>query len=380
MSGLKLLDRRAALVLMAAGTVPAVLPWSGAAAQAAGLSRDRYRQMTVVDAKCFLREADPRIPDTAALSEDFISSARTSGLTLISSTMGGSSSMARLETATKNAAARISSRSDVMMQVLTAADARAAKARGRVGVAFDVQGTNEIGNDAGNVARLKDLGIRTVQLTYNLKTATGDGCMVPEDGGVTAFGRDVVAEINRLRLLLDVSHVGKRTAAEAVALSAAPPAITHAGCDAVLAHPRHVPDTTLRALADKGGVFGIYLMPYLRAQGQADKEDVLRHIEHAVNVCGEDHVGIGTDGGIPPLDLTPDYREYWRTEVYEPRVRSGVVAPNEGADIFNYVPEYNAADRYYLIGDDLVSRGHSVARVEKILGGNFARLYQDVWA
>jgi len=335
--------------------------------------------MTVIDAKCFLNDSDPTVA-AGGMSDDLAAAARASGLRVISSTMGGSGSMEDLTAAIDDANTRIASRPQMFMRVLQASDIEEARRTGRIGVAYDVQGTAEIGSDAGGVARLKELGIRTVQLTYNLHSATGDGCMVPEDKGMTVFGRDVVAEINRLGLLLDASHVGKRTAAEAIVASTRPPAITHAGCDALMPHPRHVPDSTLRLLADKGGVFGIYLMPYLVEKGQAHKEDVLRHIEHAINVCGEDHVGIGTDGGIPPLDLTPEYREYWRTQVYEPRVEQGVAAPNEGADIFNYIPEYNAADRYYLIGDDLMRRGHSVARVEKILGANFARLYGEVWA
>lgn len=370
------LRRRTALKFMAA----AALTPAAARAQANGLSRDQYRKMTVIDAKGFLREGDPRIPPGAPLSANFLTAASASGLTMISATQGGSGTMEALVASTKRADGLIAGSKGALVKVLTAADIAAAKAKGALGVAYDVQGTSEIGKDAANAARLKELGIRTVQLTYNLKALTGDGCIVPEDGGLTAFGRDVIAEIERLRLLLDLSHVGKRTAADAVAASKAIPAITHAGCDAVTPHPRHVPDATLRALAEKGGVFGLYFMPYLRVKGQADKEDLIRHIEHAIKVCGEDHVGIGTDGNVPQLELTPEYREYWRKDVYEPRVKNGTVAPNEGADIFNYIPEYNPADRYYLLGDDLVRRGHSTARVEKILGGNFARLYRTVWA
>jgi membrane dipeptidase len=203
--------------------------------------------------------------------------------------------------------------------------------------------------------------------------------MVPKDGGITEFGRAVVAEVNRLKMLIDFSHVGHRTAADGIAASTRPPAITHSGCYDLTPHPRNMPDAQMRALADKGGVFGIYLMCYLVTRGQEHKDDVLRHIEHAIQVCGEDHVGIGTDGVVPPLVLDKAYRDYWRTEVYEPRVKNGTVAPNEGADIFNYTPEYNVSDRYALIGDDLIRRGHSLARVEKILGGNFARLYSEAW-
>jgi len=377
------LTRRNVIAMLAAGSAAPLTGCLSArrgGGSIPGLSREDYGRMTVIDAKCFLRESNPRTSLPQGLSDSLVTAARASGLTMISATMGGSGLMEETARAIADMDARIASQPDTFMRVLTASELHAAKQSRRIGISYDVQGTAEIGADAAGVARLRDLGVRTVQLTYNLRTAAGDGCLVPDDGGLTDFGRQVIGEINRLGLLLDLSHAGQRTAADAVAATTAAPAITHAGCFEVTRHPRHVPDSTLRLLADKGGVFGIYLMPYLRPLGQADREDVLRHIEHAIDVCGEDHVGIGTDGGIPPLDLTPDYRDYWRTEVYEPRVQSGVVAPNEGADIFNYVPEYNSVDRYHRIGDDLVRRGHSTARVEKILGANFARLYGQVWA
>lgn len=369
-----MLTRRSTLaVLAAAAAMPA------RAATAVTLPRDLFRRMSVIDAKTRLDDADPHAPADPPISNALAAATAASGLTLISETIGGSSTLEALVARAKRVDAAIATRPDQYLRVNTAADLRAAKDSGRMGIAYDIQGTAELGDDPALVAWLKGAGVRTVQLTYNLHSAAGDGCMVANDAGITHFGRAVVAEVNRLGLLIDVSHVGHRTAAGVVAASAAPPALTHGGCYDVTPHPRNMPDAVLKTLADKGGVFGIYLMPYLRRQGQADKADVLRHIEHAIRVCGEDHVGIGSDGVIPPLDLTPAYREYWRTEVYEPRVRTGVVAPNEGADIFNYVPEYNTAERYYMIGDDLVRRGHSVARVEKILGGNFARLFAQVW-
>jgi membrane dipeptidase len=120
-------------------------------------------------------------------------------------------------------------------------------------------------------------------------------------------------------------------------------------------------------------------MSYLLKRGQCHREDVFAHIDHAIQVAGEDHVTVGTDSDIGPLVLDETYREWWRTQVCEPRVRAGIAAPNEGPDIFNYVPEYNAANRLQLLGEDLLKRGHKLARVEKILGGNLFRVYQEVF-
>ena len=118
----------------------------------------------------------------------------------------------------------------------------------------------------------------------------------------------MVARINRNNILLDLSHAGQRTQAEGIAASTAPPAITHSGCRALTDHPRNTYDAEMRALAEKGGVFGIYLMPFIRVRGQPVQEDLLRHLDHAVNVCGEDHVGIGTDNPFLGYEINDETR------------------------------------------------------------------------
>jgi len=188
----------------------------------------------------------------------------------------------------------------------------------------------------------------------------------------------VIARINRARLLLDLSHAGRRTIAEGIAASSAPPAITHSACRNLVDRPRNTYDSEMRALADKGGVFGLYLMPFLRASGQPQREDLLRHIEHALGVCGEDHIGIGTDGPLMGYTVDDRLRETQR-QFYEERVRLGIAAPGEAADIYNFVEGYNSADRYDRIAADLRGRGWSIARIEKLLGGNWVRLFGEVW-
>jgi microsomal dipeptidase-like Zn-dependent dipeptidase len=106
--------------------------------------------------------------------------------------------------------------------------------------------------------------------------------------------------------------------------------------------------------------------------------DLIRHIEHAVDVCGEDHVGLGTDGSISGVALTDAYRAAFRKSV-EARQKAGVSAPGESADVFTLVPEYNDPLRFRHLADDLVRRGWQSRRVEKLLGANFARLFAEVW-
>jgi membrane dipeptidase len=134
----------------------------------------------------------------------------------------------------------------------------------------------------------------------------------------------------------------------------------------------------LKALADKGGVAGIYFMPYLRVKGQQTAADVIAHLEHAVQVMGEDHVGLGTDGSISGVDLTPEYRKKY-AEANALRKSSGIAAPNENDDVFTFAPDLNTPRRFETLADMLLSRGWSTTRVEKILGANFARLFSEVW-
>jgi len=131
-------------------------------------------------------------------------------------------------------------------------------------------------------------------------------------------------------------------------------------------------------MADKGGVVGLYLMPFLTMAGLPTADDLLRHIEHAVKVCGEDHVGIGSDLSITPHVVDEEYKRIHRTFV-EGRMKQGIAAPGEDPEVWMFIPELNTPRRMEQIADRLLKKGHSEARVEKIIGGNFARLMRDVW-
>ncbi|MDH3223719.1 MAG: dipeptidase, partial [Gemmatimonadota bacterium] len=155
-----------------------------------------------------------------------------------------------------------------------------------------------------------------------------------------------------------------------------PVSFTHTGCNALYRHPRNKDDEALRLLSERGGVVGIYLMPFLNAEGSPSAEDVLDHIEHALNVCGEDHVGIGSDQGIVPLDLGGDFRTRFE-EVSVLRAEAGIAAPRE--DTVPFVPELNHPRRMETIAAMMAERGHPGAVIEKVIGGNFIRLLDDVW-
>jgi membrane dipeptidase len=192
------------------------------------------------------------------------------------------------------------------------------------------------------------------------------------------LGRDLVSRLAHERIVMDLSHSGQRTIAEAISRAQRPPVISHTGCRDLTDRPRNVYDAELRSLADKGGVAGIYFMPFLSASGSASSADLMRHLEHAVQVCGEDHVGIGTDGSASAVEVDESYRESLRKE-YESRVAQGIAAPGETADAYEFIADYNEPARYLRLADDLASRGWAEGRIEKILGLNFLRVFGEVW-
>src|SRR5580698_8787304 len=376
-----MINRRQLIGGMAAAGL--VNRWSCAAAAAgAAYPRSRYDRAIVIDALGGLGEFNPDAPDDAPLSARGLADARESGVTVINFTINDvGNGPNKFMAAVKNIAGlehELMRHPDVLIKVLRGADIQAAKASKRLGIVYGCQDTTMLDANLRNIEVFADLGVRIVQPTYNVRNLMGDGCIEKADGGLSKLGYEFVAEMNRLKLLLDLSHAGPRTIAEGIAASKAPMAITHTGCRALADLPRNTRDSELRALADRGGVVGIYFMPFLRESGQPHAEDLIRHIEHASNICGEDHVGLGTDGSISGVPLTDAYRAYFRKDV-EARKKAGYGAPGESADVLTIVPEYNEPARFARLANDLANRGWSDSRIDKLLGANFSRLFAEVW-
>jgi membrane dipeptidase len=230
---------------------------------------------------------------------------------------------------------------EALLKVRSARDIERAAREDRVGIIQGFQNAAMMGDDAGRAAIFAGLGVKIIQLTYNVANQLGHGSMVPENGGLTDFGRDVVAELNATRTLVDLSHSGERTCLDGIEASTVPVAITHTGCRAVTDLPRNKTDRELRLVAEGGGIVGIYFMPFLAADGMAVAEDVVRHIEHAVRVCGEEHVGIGTDGGTTVVDDLDAAYEAARREV-EARRRAGIGAAGERPGVVPFIPDLQA--------------------------------------
>ena len=374
------MDRRQFLLAGTAAGVALIAP-GGARAQDAP-ARPRGARSLYVDAQGALDGFDQPEPGRNVPSERMLHALAERRIDLVSATFGpvGNGPDA-YRAAVEDIAGwdrLLAQYPNLAMKIERTADIAAARSAGKAGLIFNFQDTTALEGDAARVDTFATLGIRVIQLTYNKRNLAGDGCLERANAGLSDFGREVIARINRARILLDLSHAGQRTVAEGIAASAAPPAITHSGCRDLVDLPRNTYDAEMRALADKGGVFGLYLMPFLRASGQPQRDDLIRHVEHALRVCGEDHIGIGTDNPLMGYTMNDEMRAAHR-RFYEERARLGIAAPGEAADVYNFVEGYNSADRYDRIAADLRARGWSTARIEKLLGGNWVRLFGEVW-
>ena len=267
---------------------------------------------------------------------------------------------------------------DRLVIVEKAADIRLCKGSGKLGVILGTQDTSMVGPALDRLAEMKKQGIRAVQLTYNLANLSGDGSIEPRNAGITNLGRDTIRRIEAEKLLLDLAHGGAKTIEEAAAFAKRPLTISHTGARAVYDHPRNATDAAIRAVADKGGVVGVYFMPYLAADMKPTGAMLLDHIDHIARVAGEDHISIGTDGGVLPLVIDQRAIENARKD-YEQRKAAGIAAPGEGPDVFTVVRDYNSIDKLERLSTDLMKRGWTTARVEKLLGQNLMRLYGEVW-
>jgi len=272
----------------------------------------------------------------------------------------------------------IAANPDFLVPIRKASDIAAARAAGKMGLIYGTQDTSMVGAALDRIATLKGRGVRVMQLTYNLRNLSGDGALEPGNAGLSRLGHATIARIEAEKLLLDLSHAGARTISEGIAAATRPLTISHTGCRALFDHPRNTSDESLKALADKGGVAGIYFMPYLSPSFKPTGAELVAHIEHMANVCGEDHVGIGSDNGPMPIPVNAQTLEAARLD-YEQRKAAGFAAPGEGPEVMTLVADYNSLDRFQRLARVLEGRGWSQSRLEKFFGGNLLRLYGEVW-
>ena len=327
------------------------------------------------------RKAVPDL-DLSSIDERALREAHESGLTAVNVTLGYVAGdddpyqQSIREISTWDAF--IQSHSKDLLKVTTAAEILKAKASKRIGVFYGFQNSAMLGDKLDRVEEFAKLGVRVIQLTYNPANAVGDGSMAPQNRGLTPFGREVVERLNANRVMVDLSHSGENTCLDAIRVSQQPISINHTGCRALVDLPRNKTDEELRLVASKGGFVGIYFMPFLEATSHAKAENVVAHIQHAIKVCGEDHVGIGTDGTVTSIDDLEGYKESLAREI-EARRKAGIGAKGEQPDSYPFVVDLRGVDQFHKLARLLSEKGYSSAVIEKILGQNFLRYAREIW-
>jgi membrane dipeptidase len=368
------LDRRTLLALGAAAAASPAL---------AAKPTDPIAGWTVINALGGLLDPNDTVEHPRAqLTPRILADARASGMTAVNWTLGYvASAKEPFQDSIADIGmidALIRQNPHDVLKVLTVADIARAKAEKKIGIIYGFQNAAQMGNDASRADIFADLGVRIIQLTYNPANQLGGGSMDPQGRGLTPFGHEVVERLNHNRVMVDLSHSGTQICLDAARASKQPISINHTGCRALVDLPRNKTDEELRLVADKGGFVGIYFMPFLNLSGHATAADVVAHIEHALKVCGEDHVGIGTDGPTTQIDDLEAYKAAL-TKEHEDRVAKGISAPGERADTHPFADDLRGPGQFRKLARLLERRGHKPAVVEKILGGNFVRYARDIW-
>jgi membrane dipeptidase len=330
-----------------------------------------YKNAVVIDSLCA-----PFTDMDAPPPPEILDAARQSGITAINFTIsdptfeGTVANIAVVETL-------IEQHPETFLIVRRHSDIARAKRENKIGIMPGFQYTAFLEEKPERIETFRQLGVRIMQLTYNNRSIFGDGCLEPGNAGLSKAGIAAVKKMNELGVAVDLSHSGYRSTAEAIAESGKPVLITHSGCAAIYVHPRNKPDEILKSLADRGGYFGVYLMPYLVASPTVPTRDhVLDHLVHAIDVCGADHVGVGSDGSIQKTILTAEQKAAFDQDIAR-RKKLGIGAPGE--DRYPYVPDLNGPDHMEVIATELAKRGQPSATIEKVLGANFQRVIGEIW-
>jgi membrane dipeptidase len=250
------------------------------------------------------------------------------------------------------------------------ADIDKARSEGRIALFYLFQNSTQFGRDLDNVDVFYGLGVRSSQITYNFQNWAGAGCNEHNGSGLTVFGHELVEKMNDIGMLIDLSHANMRTMADTIAASSRPVIVSHSCCKALFEHNRNTSDENIRAIADKGGLFGVTQMrPFMTHQVDNAVHVYYEHIEHAINVAGIDHVCIGSDRDHRRLTLTQEYLDELAAEEGPNFIRSEWPL---------YFEELNGPRRMETIWDGLKGRGMSEDELEKLFGLNIQNLYKEV--
>lgn len=272
---------------------------------------------------------------------------------------------------------------DGLEVVRTTSDIPRLKREGRAGLLLAAQDGDWVGYELSRLQAFQDAGLRMMLLAYNANNQLAGGCLDRTDGGLSRLGQRVVEECNRVGIVLDLSHTGRRSALEIVDRSAHPCIYSHSNADALVPSPRNVTDEQIQACTARGGVIGLVSWgPLVMKPGTTHRptlDEFIEHVDYVVQMTGSArHVAIGTDMSIGTYPLhehdpfgAPDYPDF--TEQYNEHVTSDIRSPERNVDGYSdYAEIVGVAAR-------LRERGYSEDDVHDILGRNLLRVFEEVF-
>ena len=265
---------------------------------------------------------------------------------------------------------RFDTEADLITQAYTTADIRAAKAAGKTAIALGFQNVSAFEDQIGYIRLFKELGVGIVQMAYNTQNLIGSGCYESHDGGLSDFGREAVAEMNRVGIMCDLSHVGAKTSQDVIDVSDKPVCYSHIAPAGLKNHPRNKTDAQIRTIVEKGGFVGVTMFPpFLKRGTDSTVDDYVEAMDYIINIAGEDAVGYGTD-------FTQGYdRPFfeWITmdKGYARKLTEfGEIISLEGIGRIGETSTLTAA---------MERAGWREPRIRKVMGENWLRVLKDVW-
>jgi membrane dipeptidase len=262
---------------------------------------------------------------------------------------------------------------DWLVKALTAEDIRAAKRNGHKAGIITAQETDGLGTNLDLLDVLHNFGLRILQLTYNNQNQVGAGCAEQSNAGITNYGKRFIERLNKLGIIVDTGHCGKQTTLDACQYSKTPVIASHTGVEAIYPHMRCKSDEEIIAIAKTGGVIGIFAMPWFVHEdpNHTTIDHVLDHIEYVIRLVGVDHVGIGTDWPMSDVLWSLVYfKEHIAPKLGFAKGDGPSTETVAGLEKYSYFINFTRG---------LVARGYKDEDIAKIMGGNWLRVFEEIW-
>jgi len=337
--------------------------------------------------------AEEEIVSSKSARNQYMSVWKKSGVNIASGTYSVGSAV---ENAFENAVEKISQAKRYIKAldgelnlILNSQDIQDTFAFNKRGLILDFQDTIPFGTNLDNIDYFHKLGLRVVQLTYNLRNLVGDGCTERYQTGLSYFGKTVVERLNNLNMAIDVSHCSQQVGWDALKVSTSPIIITHSSSNQICYHDRGKDDDLAKAVADKGGFFGVVIVPgFIQNNGTiATLDDFAKHVVHLVNVMGIDHVGIGSDmcanGPETGVIFDSEFPETMPGQIQYYKQNPKEFNWGGFRENHRLTSDYKI-DGYKNFGDwpnltiKLAEWGFNEIELRKILGLNYLRYFKDV--